>query len=178
MNLQRIARIAIACASVVRPIQLCAIVVSDSTAASRELAARVAIISAHQLETNLDTRLRLGLPMERLPDLSNAAAIAEGTWAREQLRELGRLKADGLTQEEQIASETLRYGTDLPGQALGSKIGVLEFLRLREKAKQELGPSFDIRAFHDVVLSSGSLPMTVLAWKVDQWIAAERARRN
>ena len=116
--------------------------------------------------------------MERLPDLSNAAAIAEGTWAREQLRELGRLKADGLTQEAQIASETLRYGTDLPGQALGYEIGVLEFLRLREKAKQELGPSFDIRAFHDVVLSSGSLPMTVLAWKVDQWIAAERARRN
>ena len=78
----------------------------------------------------------------------------------------------------QIASETLRYSTDLPGQALGYKIGVLEFLRLREKAKQELGPAFDIRAFHDVVLSSGSLPMTVLAWKVNQWIATELARRN
>ena len=78
----------------------------------------------------------------------------------------------------QIASETLRYSTDLPGQALGYKIGVLEFLRLREKAKQELGTRFDMRAFHEVVLSSGSLPMTVLAWKVDQWIAAERARQH
>ena len=78
----------------------------------------------------------------------------------------------------QVASETLRYGTDLPGQALGYKIGVLEFLRLREKAKLELGAAFDLRAFHEVVLSSGSLPMTVLAWKVEQWIAAERARRN
>ena len=78
----------------------------------------------------------------------------------------------------QIASETLRYSTDLPGQALGYKIGVLEFLRLREKSKLELGRTLDLRRFHDAVLSSGSLPMTVLAWKVDQWIAAERARRN
>ena len=56
--------------------------VPDSTSASRALAARVAIISAHQLETSLDTRLRLGLPMERLPDPSNAAAVAEGLWVR------------------------------------------------------------------------------------------------
>ena len=106
MTLHCLARITLACATVVTPMPLRALAVSDSTTSSRELAARVAIISAHQLETELDTRLRLGLPMERLPDPSNAAALAEGSWARAQLQALGRLKAVGLTQEEQI---TLRY---------------------------------------------------------------------
>ncbi len=70
----------------------------------------------------------------------------------------------------QLATETLRYSTDIPGQALSYKIGAVEMLRLRELARTRLGAKFDLREFHDVVLGSGALPMTVLEWKVDRWM--------
>ncbi len=61
-----------------------------------------------------------------------------------------------------------------PGQALAYKIGQLEILELRDKAKSALGPKFDIRAFHDEVLDSGALPLDVLAERVNTWIAAQK----
>jgi uncharacterized protein (DUF885 family) len=73
--------------------------------------------------------------------------------------------------DREIFTETLRYSVDIPGQALAYRLGCLEFIRLREKAKQELGDKFDIREFHDVVLSPGSIPMTVLGKHVEWWIA-------
>lgn len=60
-----------------------------------------------------------------------------------------------------------------PGQACGYKVGQLKILELREKARAALGDKFDIRAFHDVVLGSGGLPLTVLQDQVDRWIAAQ-----
>ena len=62
-----------------------------------------------------------------------------------------------------------------PGQALAYKIGQLKFLALRTKAQAALGPSFDVRAFHDELLADGAMPLTVLEAKMDRWIAA-RAR--
>ena len=59
-----------------------------------------------------------------------------------------------------------------PGQACAYKIGHLEFLRLREKAKAKLGSRFDLRAFHDTVLLPGSMPLEVMAHVVDDWIAS------
>ena len=50
----------------------------------------------------------------------------------------------------------------LPGQALAYKLGQLKFLELRERARQELGSKFDIRAFHDEMLNGGALPLDVL----------------
>ena len=62
-----------------------------------------------------------------------------------------------------------------PGQACSYMVGKLTILRLREKAKAALGPRFDIRKFHDTVLLSGGLPLTVLETVVDGYIAAARA---
>jgi len=59
-----------------------------------------------------------------------------------------------------------------PGQASSYKMGQLQLLALRERARRELGTRFDIRAFHDLVLGNGAMPMTVVAQAVDGWIAA------
>ncbi|MFK7931055.1 MAG: DUF885 family protein [Myxococcota bacterium] len=58
-----------------------------------------------------------------------------------------------------------------PGQATAYMIGKMEIVRLREKAKKELGPKFSLKAFHGVVLGSGPVPLDVLAERVDAWIA-------
>ncbi len=78
------------------------------------------------------------------------------------------------TDEVEVQSETDRY-IAVPSQALGYKIGQLAILNLREKAKKELGPKFDIRGFHDEVLGAGSLPMDVLQARIEAWIAARKA---
>jgi uncharacterized protein (DUF885 family) len=75
----------------------------------------------------------------------------------------------------EIQSETDRYIV-WPGQALAYKVGQLEILSLRERARTALGPSFDIRGFHDVVLGAGALPLDVLAGRVEAWITSEKAR--
>jgi uncharacterized protein (DUF885 family) len=63
-----------------------------------------------------------------------------------------------------------------PGQALAYKIGQLKIRELKARAERALGPRFDIRDFHEQVLMSGALPLTVLEAKIDRWI--ERARRT
>ena len=61
-----------------------------------------------------------------------------------------------------IANEVDRY-IGRPGQALAYKVGQLEMLRLRAEAQQRLGTAFDIRSFHDALLTHGALPLTTLA---------------
>ena len=70
----------------------------------------------------------------------------------------------------EIESEVDRY-IAWPGQALAYMVGRLEILRIRAAAKQKLGSRFDIRAFHDVVLSGGALPLSVLEHVVNEWVA-------
>jgi uncharacterized protein (DUF885 family) len=53
-------------------------------------------------------------------------------------------------------------------------MGQLKILELRARAKQALGPKFDLKRFHDVVIDSGALPMDVLEQRVDAWIKASR----
>jgi uncharacterized protein (DUF885 family) len=77
--------------------------------------------------------------------------------------------------ETNVQSEIDRY-IGWPGQALGYKMGQLKILELRDRAKTALGPRFDLKAFHDVVLDSGALPLDVLEKQVDAWIATEKAR--
>jgi uncharacterized protein (DUF885 family) len=91
-------------------------------------------------------------------------------WSRE--RAMAYMREHELESDTQIASESLRYSTDLQGQALAYKMGSNEFLRLRTHAQSLLGTRFDLRAFHDQVLNSGMLPMTVLGDKIDSWLQA------
>jgi uncharacterized protein (DUF885 family) len=73
-----------------------------------------------------------------------------------------------------IVSEVHRYLSD-PGQATSYKIGMVKLLALRERARAILGARFDIRGFHDVVLSGGSLPLPILERRVNDWIASHAA---
>ena len=57
-----------------------------------------------------------------------------------------------------------------PGQALSYKIGQLKIRELRQEAENRLGEQFDIRAFHRIVLESGSMPLALLEEKVNRWM--------
>src|SRR5947207_13642818 len=63
----------------------------------------------------------------------------------------------------------------MPSQATAYKVGMLKILALREKAKKSLGDKFDIRQFHEVLLSNGSVPLDVLEELVDRWIRSKQA---
>ena len=72
---------------------------------------------------------------------------------------------------DQATAEVERY-VAYPGQALSYKIGELKIRELRTRAEHELGARFDVRAFHDLILLGGSMPLTVLEQRVDRWISA------
>jgi len=76
---------------------------------------------------------------------------------------------------DQAAAEVERY-VAYPGQALSYKLGELKIRELRQRALQELGSKFDIKAFHDQILLGGSMPLTILEQNVDRWISATRPR--
>ncbi len=61
----------------------------------------------------------------------------------------------------------------MPGQATAYKIGMIKILELREDAKQKLGDKFDIREFHEVVLTNGAVPLDILGDLVDEWVASK-----
>ena len=71
--------------------------------------------------------------------------------------------------DQNIETEVDRY-IAWPGQALSYKMGQMKILELRERAQKELGPKFDVRAFHDAVLDQGPLPLDVLERKITEWI--------
>jgi uncharacterized protein (DUF885 family) len=72
-----------------------------------------------------------------------------------------------------VVTEVERYIVS-PGQACAYKVGELEILALRQRAMDRLGPRFDLKKFHDVVLSNGALPLALLDRVVDAWIDDER----
>ena len=93
-------------------------------------------------------------------------------WSREQAVDF--MVENTALSEVDVRKEIDRYIT-WPAQALSYKIGELKILELRAKAETELGASFDIRRFHDMVVGNGSLPIAVLEDMVADWISAENA---
>ena len=71
-------------------------------------------------------------------------------------------------------TETDRY-IAWPGQALAYKMGQLTIRKLREDAKAQLGPKFDIKAFHDEILDGGAMPLDLLQERVAAWIKAQKS---
>ncbi len=61
-----------------------------------------------------------------------------------------------------------------PGQATAYKVGMLKILELRELAKKELGPRFDLREYHDLVLQDGAVPLDILEENVRAWIVRKK----
>lgn len=85
------------------------------------------------------------------------------------------MRANTTDSEAQVASEVLRYSTDLPGQALAYRAGFLEINRLRTRAASALGDRFDLRDFHELVLGPGALPFPVIDDSIDRWAASAPA---
>ncbi|WDJ04948.1 DUF885 domain-containing protein [Xanthomonas campestris] len=92
-------------------------------------------------------------------------------WTRAQAIDY-MLQNSAVTREDAEA-EVDRY-LAIPGQALAYKVGEMKISQLREQAQRELGPRFDVRAFHTEVLKDGSVPLEILQDKVQRWIATQK----
>lgn len=95
-------------------------------------------------------------------------------WSR--ARAIAYMRENTLESDAEIATETLRYACDIPGQALAYRLGSEKIRELRRKSERALGPDFDVRRFHDAVLGSGPMPLALLERHVDWFIESERTR--
>lgn len=93
-------------------------------------------------------------------------------WSRD--RALSFMHDNTALSEHEITTEIDRY-ISWPGQALAYKLGEIRIRELRTKAERELGEQFDLRAFHDMVLALGSVPLNVLGDHVVVWIETRRS---
>lgn len=109
----------------------------------------------------------LGAEMHRSIRLVVDTGLHAKGWTREQAIQFSLdNEAESLAG---ITSEIERYMAN-PAQALSYKIGQLKIISLREKAEEKMGDHFDIRIFHQKILESGALPLSILEEKIDHWI--------
>jgi len=116
---------------------------------------------------------RLSSELFRAVRLVVDTGIHSKNWSRQQVVDFFR--KSGAIDEPLIQSETDRY-IAWPAQALSYKLGQLKFRELRDRAEKELGPKFDIRAFHDEMIDGGTLPLDMLDAHTNRWIAAQKAK--
>jgi uncharacterized protein (DUF885 family) len=116
---------------------------------------------------------RLSSELFRAVRLVVDTGIHSKGWTRDQVVDFFR--KTGAVDEPTIQSETDRY-IAWPAQALSYKLGQLKIRELRERARRELGPKFDIRKFHDEMLDGGTLPLDLLEARTDKWIAQQKSR--
>eukprot|EP00898_Chlorokybus_atmophyticus_P008067 jgi/Chlat1/8261/Chrsp78S00626 len=115
---------------------------------------------------------RLVTEMMRAVRLVVDTGLHDLGWTRDEALEY--FSANCAMGEADVIAEIDRYMV-LPGQALSYKIGELKLWELRHRAEQQLKDRFDIKAFHDLILGSGALPLTSLEKLVDQWLASQAA---
>jgi uncharacterized protein (DUF885 family) len=92
-------------------------------------------------------------------------------WTRQQM--VDYFHEHSSLDEPTVQSEVDRY-IAWPAQALAYKAGQMKILELREKARKALGPKFDLRAFHDLVIDEGAMPLDILEARIDSWIATQK----
>jgi uncharacterized protein (DUF885 family) len=112
---------------------------------------------------------RLSLELHRALRLVVDTGLHAMGWTRERAMAY-MIETEG--SEESRARRAIERYMAWPGQALAYKIGELKLLELRERARRDLGPRFDVRAFHTQVLEDGSLPLSMLEAKIDRWVRA------
>jgi uncharacterized protein (DUF885 family) len=114
---------------------------------------------------------RLSYEMWRACRLVVDTGLHAKGWSKAQA--IAFMRDNSALTDANIEAEVNRY-ISWPGQALGYKIGELKIRELRGKAEKTLGPKFDLRGFHDAVLSQGAVPLDVLERQVDSWIASKK----
>jgi uncharacterized protein (DUF885 family) len=119
--------------------------------------------------------------VDRLGMLSNEALRAARLVVDSGMHMLGWSRQQAIDYLLAHTTETTARGTAeidryiaVPGQATAYMIGNLEIRKLRTEAEQALGSAFDLRAFHDLVLEDGAMPLWALREKVERWIASRR----
>ncbi|MGW6446714.1 DUF885 domain-containing protein [Lentzea sp. NPDC055074] len=108
----------------------------------------------------------LGLDAMRAGRLVVDTGLHALGWSRQQA--VDYLRENTVMDHSEIDGEIDRY-IETPGQALAYMVGRLEILRIRAEARAEMGPDFDIRAFHDLVLENGIVPLSTLGGLVSEW---------
>jgi uncharacterized protein (DUF885 family) len=111
---------------------------------------------------------RLGMELWRAARLVVDTGIHHKRWSREQA--IDWLQNNTPNPEGDVRKAIERYIV-YPGQATAYMIGKLKIMELRDRARQALGDSFDIKDFHDVVLLSGPVPLDIMERRVEEWIA-------
>jgi len=126
---------------------------------------------ADEMGLYTDDVARLGMVSQ---DLVRAARLVVDTgmhafgWSR--AKAVDYLSTRTAMPDDDVESQVDRF-VETPGQALAYMVGRLEIQRLRDEAAARMGDRFDLRAFHDLVLGGGPLPMAVLAGVVERWSA-------
>ncbi len=115
---------------------------------------------------------RLAMELWRAARLVVDSGIHDKRWSREEA--IDYLMTNTPNPEGDCIKAIERYVV-MPGQATAYKIGMLKILELRGRAEEALGDDFDVRAFHDIFLRDGPVPLAILEENVDAWIAREQA---